>query len=144
MNTLNAALSASASGLNAERTRIDVSVSNVANADTTRDATGQPYRRRDVVLQADPTGQTFDTVLGDTGAIGVKVEQVVRDQSAPRMEYDPGNPDANAAGYVAMPNVSVPQEMVNMLGAARAYQANLAAVGLIKSLMQKAISLGQA
>lgn len=143
MDTLNGALSASASGLNAERTRIDVAVSNLANADTTQGANGQPYRRRDVVLQSDQT-PSFDSALGQTGAIGVKVVQVVQDQAAPRLQYDPTNPDANANGYVALPNVSVPQEMVNMLGAARAYQANLAAVSLIKSLIQKAIAIGQA
>ncbi len=141
MNTLNGALSASASGLNAEKTRIEVAVSNLANADTTRGPDGQPYRRRDVVLATDQT-QSFDSALGQTGAVGVQVAGVVQDPTAPHMRYDPTHPDANAEGYVAMPNVSAPEEMVNMLGAARAYQANLSAIGLIRDLIQKAIDLG--
>ncbi|HEY7790175.1 MAG TPA: flagellar basal body rod protein FlgC [Vicinamibacterales bacterium] len=141
MSTLNGALSASATGLSAERVRIEAAVSNLANADTTRGADGQPYRRRDVVLAADQT-PTFDQALGNTGAVGVRVAEVVQDAQAPRMKYDPTNPDADAKGYVALPNVSAPEEMVNMLGAARAYQANLTAVSMIRDLIQKAISLG--
>lgn len=142
MNTLNGALSASASGLAAERTRIETAVSNLANADTTRGPDGQPYRRRDVVLATEQT-PTFDEALGQTGAVGVRVAEVVQDQAPPRMKYDPTNPDADQNGYVALPNVSAPEEMVNMLGAARAYQANLSAVTMIRNLIQNAIDLGK-
>ena len=141
MDTLNGALSASASGLNAEKTRIEAAVSNLANADTTRGPDGQPYRRRDVVLATDQT-QSFDAALGQTGAVGVQVAAVVQDPTPPRMRYDPTHPDANKDGFVALPNVSAPEEMVNMIGAARAYQANLSAIGLIRDLIQKAIDLG--
>lgn len=142
MSTLNGALSASASGLRAERTRIEAAVSNLANADTTRGPDGQPYRRRDVVLATDST-PTFDEALGRTGAVGVRVAGVLQDQGAPKMKYDPTNPDADQDGYVALPNVSAPEEMVNMLGAARAYQANLSAVTMLRDLIQRAIDLGK-
>jgi flagellar basal-body rod protein FlgC len=142
MSTLNGALSASATGLRAERTRIEAAVSNLANADTTRGPDGQPYRRRDVVLATDST-PTFDDALGRTGAVGVRVAGVLQDQAPPRMKYDPTNPDATADGYVALPNVNAPEEMVNMLGAARAYQANLSAVTMLRDLIQRAIDLGK-
>jgi flagellar basal-body rod protein FlgC len=142
MSTLNGALSASASGLRAERTRIEAAVSNLANADPTRGPDGQPYRRRDVVLATDST-PTFDEALGRTGAVGVRVAGVLQDQGAPKMKYDPTNPDADQDGYVALPNVSAPEEMVNMLGAARAYQANLSAVTMLRDLIQRAIDLGK-
>src|SRR5438093_5131355 len=108
MSTLNAALSASASALNAERTRIEVAVSNLANADSTRGPDGQPYRRRDVVLAAD---RSFEQTLNEAGAIGVKVAAVVEDQAPFKRRYDPSHPDADAQGFVAMPNVDTPEEM---------------------------------
>lgn len=140
-STLNAALSASASALNAERTRIEVAVSNLANAESTRGADGQPYRRRDVVLAADQN--SFEAALGQAGAVGVKVAGVVEDQTPFKRRYDPSHPDADAEGFVALPNVDTPEEMVNMLSASRAYQANLTAIGLIRELMQKSLEIGK-
>ena len=140
MSTLGAALNASASALNAERTRIEVAVSNLANAESTRGANGEPYRRRDVVLTSD---RTFETALGEAGAVGVKVAAVVEDQEPFKRRYDPSHPDADAEGFVAMPNVDAPEEMVNMLSASRAYQANLTAIGLIRDLVQKSLELGK-
>lgn len=142
MSTLNAALNASASALNAERTRIEVSVSNIANADSTRGPDGQPYRRRDVVLAAD-TQNSFDIALGNAGVTGVKVAAVVEDQSPFKRRYDPSHPDADSEGFVAMPNVDTPEEMVNMMTASRAYQANLTAIGLIRELVTKSLELGK-
>ncbi len=142
MSTLSAALSASASALNAERTRVEVAVSNLANAESTRGPDGQPYRRRDVVLEADPAS-SFDAVLGRAQATGVKVAGIVQDQSPFRTRYEPSHPDADEKGFVQLPNVDAPEEMVNMLGAARAYQANLAAIGLIKDMVTKALELGK-
>ena len=107
MSTLNAALSASASALTAERTRIEVSVSNIANADSTRGANGKPYRRRDVVLATDEQ-QRFDSALGQAGVAGVKVAAIVEDQSPFQRRYDPSHPDADSEGFVAMPNVDTP------------------------------------
>lgn len=140
MSTLNAALNASASALNAERTRIEVSISNIANADSTRGPDGKPYRRRDVVLAAD---QSFESALGQAGVVGVKVAAVVEDQSPFQRRYDPSHPDADPEGFVAMPNVDTPEEMVNMMSASRAYQANLTAIGLIRDLVQKSLDLGK-
>jgi flagellar basal-body rod protein FlgC len=142
MTTLNAALGASASALNAERTRIEVAVSNLANAESTRGPDGQPYRRRDVVLAAAPQN-TFESALGDAGAVGVRVAAIVEDQSPFRRRYDPSHPDADAEGFVAMPNVETPEEMVDMLSASRAYQANLTAIGLIREMIQKSLELGK-
>lgn len=142
MSTLQAAVNAAASALSAERYRIEAAVSNLANAESTRGPDGQPYRRRDVVLAEDP-GQTFESALGRAGATGVKVVAVVEDQEAPRRRYEPAHPDADADGYVALPNVDPAQEMVDMIGAARAYQANLTAIGLIRDLVQRALDLGR-
>jgi flagellar basal-body rod protein FlgC len=142
MPTLNAAIAASASALGAERARIEVAVSNLANAESTRGADGQPYRRRDVVLAADPEN-TFDAALGNAGAVGVQVAAIIEDKSPFRRRYDPSHPDADAEGFVAMPNVDTPSEMVDMLSASRAYQANLTAISLIRELVQKALELGK-
>src|SRR5258708_8143323 len=106
MSTLTNAINASASALNAERTRIEVGVSNLANADSTRGADGKPYRRRDVVLSAD---RSFESALGDAGAVGVKVAAVIEDQEPFQRRYDPSHPDADAQGFVAMPNVDTPE-----------------------------------
>jgi flagellar basal-body rod protein FlgC len=142
MSTLHAAINASASALSAERTRIEVAVSNMANAESTRSANGEPYRRRDVVLVSDPVN-SFDGALGRAAATGVKVAAVVADQGEFRRRYEPSHPDADAEGFVSLPNVDQPQEMVDMLSAARAYQANLAAIGLIRDLVAKALELGR-
>ena len=139
MSTMNAAMNASASALTAERTRIEVAISNIANAESTRSANGEPYRRRDVVLQSDQAAG-FDRALGATG---VRVAGIVTDQSDFRRRYEPSHPDADADGFVALPNVDQPQEMVDMLSAARAYQANLTAIGLIRDLVAKALELGK-
>ncbi len=142
MSTLSAAISAAASALSAERTRVEVAVSNLANAESTRGPDGQPYRRRDVLLSADPAS-SFDATLGRAQATGVKVTGIVQDQSPFRTRYEPSHPDADEKGFVQLPNVDAPQEMVDMLGAARAYQANLAAIGLIKDMVAKALELGR-
>ena len=142
MPTLHDAMSASASALSAERARIEVAVSNLANAESTRGANGEPYRRRDVVLASDPL-ETFETALGRASAVGVKVADIREDSSPFRRRYDPAHPDADGNGFVAMPNVDVPEEMVDMMSASRAYQANLAAVGLIRDMINRALDLGK-
>jgi flagellar basal-body rod protein FlgC len=142
MSTLSSAISASATALAAQRTRIEVAVSNIANSESTRSADGQPYRRRNVVLSSEPVND-FDAVLGGVEATGVKVAGIVEDQTPFRRRYEPGHPDADADGFVAMPNIDAPEEMVDMMGAARAYQANLAAIGLIRELVAKALELGK-
>ena len=142
MSTLYGAMSASATALNAERTRIEVAVSNMANAESTRSADGQPYRRRDVLLSAQ-SAQTFDSALGQAGVVGVNVAGIVQDQGPFRRRYEPSHPDADADGFVALPNVDASQEMVDMLGAARAYQANIAAISMIREMVTKSLDLGK-
>jgi flagellar basal-body rod protein FlgC len=142
MGTLRNAINASASALEVERARIEVAVSNMANAESTRGPDGQPYRRRNVVLAAAPEGG-FDAALTGAGAVGVRLDGVVEDQSPFRRRYDPSHPDADGEGFVAMPNVDAPEELVDMLSATRAYQANITAIGLIREMVQKALDLGK-
>ena len=142
MSTLGSAVKAGASALQAERMRIEVAVSNLANAESTRGPDGQPYKRRDVVLQSTEV-QDFDQTLGRASAVGVEVAAVVEDQGPARRRYEPSHPDADAEGYVTLPNVDPAEEMVDMLSAARAYQANLTAIGLIRDLVQRALDLGR-
>lgn len=142
MSTLNAAVTAAASALNAERVRIEVAVSNLANAESTRGPDGRPYRRRDVVLASNPV-ESFGAALGQATATGVSVVDVVLDQQPGRRRFEPSHPDADKDGYVEMPNVEPAEEMVDMLSAARAYQANLAAINLIRDTVQRALELGR-
>jgi flagellar basal-body rod protein FlgC len=142
MSTLDAAISASASALSVERARIEVAVSNMANAESTRGPDGQPYRRRDVVLSSEPV-ESFDAALGRAGAVGVKVVGIVEDRTPFKRRYDPSHPDADPSGFVAMPNVDVPEQMVDMMSASRAYQANLSAIGMIRDMIHRALDLGK-
>jgi flagellar basal-body rod protein FlgC len=142
MSTLGAAIAASASGLNAERARIEVAVSNLANAESTRSADGGPYRRRDVVLASDAVSP-FAGSLQTAVATGVKVAAVVEDRAEFRRRYQPSHPDADAEGFVALPNVEPAEEMVDMLSAARAYQANLTAINLVRDMVQRALELAR-
>ncbi len=120
----------SASGMQAEWKRMQVIAGNLANAETTRTPSGGPYRRRQIV---------FSTTLNEMQ--GVRASGVVTSSEPPRMVHDPGHPDANARGYVAMPNVNRPEEMVDMMSASRAYQANLAAMGSMKRVFNESIKL---
>jgi flagellar basal-body rod protein FlgC len=127
-------LSISGSGMTAERMRLDVIASNLANADTTRGADGQPYRRKEVVLEAQRG--SFADVLG-----GVRVAGVVDDPSPPRRVYDPGHPDADAQGYVSLPNVSPVTEMVDMITASRGYEANVQALNQAKQMFTRTLDI---
>ncbi len=126
----------SASGMAAQKRRIDTIASNLANINTTRTPEGGPYRRRDVV---------FETVLIDEteGLEGVRLQDVVEDQRPPRAVYDPGHPDADENGYVLMPNIDLIEEMVNMMLATRAYEANVNAFNITRTLYQKALEIGR-
>jgi flagellar basal-body rod protein FlgC len=142
MPTLDSAISAAASALAAERLRVEVAVSNLANAESTRGPDGKAYRRRDVVLAAEPV-DSFNDALGRATATGVRVADVVEDTAPGRQRYEPSHPDADKNGYVALPNVDPAEEMVDMLSAARAYQANLTAISLIRDLVQRALEIGR-
>jgi flagellar basal-body rod protein FlgC len=136
------AIGVSASALDAERARLEVAMSNIANAESTRGANGEPYRRRGVVLTTAPT-DSFESELGKVGAVGVRVADIVEDPSPFRKRYEPSHPDADTDGYVSVPNVDVPEEMVDIVSAARAYQANVAAINVIRDTIQKSLELGK-
>jgi flagellar basal-body rod protein FlgC len=138
--TLNAAIGAAASAMSVERTRVEVAVSNLANAESTRGPNGEPYRRREVVLET-ASEQGFNTALGQ--AVGVKVSAIVEDQTPFQKRYDPSHRDADKDGFVSMPNVRSDEEMVDLLSASRAYQANLTAINVIRDMLQKSLELGK-
>lgn len=123
------------SAMSAQSQRLNVVSSNIANADSATSPTGQPYKSKQVVFSAVP--------LGDAGSTGVKVDRVTEDQSAPKLIYDPKHPQADEKGYVAMPNVSVVEEMVNMLSATRSYQTNVETMNAAKTLLLKTLTIGQ-
>ena len=135
----------SSSAMSAERVRMNLISGNLANANSTRTAEGGPYKRRDPVFTAEPVSEPFDAALDRSaqGLQGVKVTDIVEDQSAPRLQYDPTHPDANAQGYVAFPNVNVIEEMADMITATRAYEANVTAVQAAKSMALKTLELGR-
>jgi flagellar basal-body rod protein FlgC len=124
------ALNISATGMSAERLRMDVIAENLANAETTRGANGQPYRRQEVVLQE--KSPSFGEVLG-----GVQVAGIVSDPTPPRKVYDPGHPDADKNGYVSLPNVNPVTEMVDLITASRGYEANVTAMNAAKQMFTK-------
>ena len=124
-----------ASAMAANRMRINTISSNIANSETTRTAEGGPYKRRDVVLAAtDVATKTFGDALHKAALQGVKVVKVVTDNQPPRQVYDPGHPDANAEGMVAMPNINTVTEMVNLMTASQSYKAAAEIVGITKDL----------
>ncbi len=143
------AMQASSSALTAERTRMNLISSNLANANTTRTPGGGPYKRKDAVFTAAPLKDGFGNALDraaagqGAGVDGVQVTQIVEDKSPPRMQYDPTNPDANAQGYVAMPNVNVVEEMADMINASRAYEANVTAAQAAKNMALKTLEIGR-
>jgi len=140
----------SASGLTAERLRMDVISNNIANVNTTKTIDGGPYQRQRVVFE--PRGEKanflfpamFDKSKMTAGFKGVKVTGVINDVNPPKLTYDPGHPDANKEGYVAMPNVNIVKEMVDMISATRAYEANVTALNSAKSMAAKALEIGKA
>ncbi len=138
--SLQRALAISAAGLSAERTRMEVVASNLANARTTRTPEGGPYRRKAPVFSAEPVATSFADELG-TALRSVRVESIVEDASPPLMKYEPGHPDANEAGFVAYPNVDPVQEMVDMLSATRSYEANVTVVRDVRDMARAALQI---
>ena len=122
------------SALAAQSARLNAVASNLANADSVAGPDGQPYRARQVVFAARPV---------EGGGVGVRVTGVVDSAAPPRLVYDPKNPAADGQGFVAMPNVNVVEEMVNMISASRAYQSNVEVMNTARTLMQKTLALGQ-
>jgi flagellar basal-body rod protein FlgC len=138
-------LEINSSALTAERERAEVVTSNLANAETTRTPRGGPYQKQLVVFgTAKPGRGKFALAMlrfGDLHARGVRVEQVVQDKAPPVRRYEPGHPDADADGYVSYPNINPVEEMVNLMGAAQAYQLNVAAVQSTKSMISETIQI---
>jgi len=139
------AIDAAASGLTAERLRMDVISNNIANVNTTRTAEGGAYRRQMVVFSPRENTTSFAQVLSEqleTGN-GVRVVGIEKDNSPTRKMYDPSHPDANKEGYVEMPNVNIVNEMVDMITATRSYEANVTVVNAAKSMALKALEIGK-
>jgi flagellar basal-body rod protein FlgC len=145
--TLLRTLDLAATGMTAQRTRMNVAAMNIANKSTTRTEEGGPYRRRDVVLEAAPRddrfGEKLVDAMGDEPAVGVRVAEIAESKDDPMLVYDPGHPDADPNGYVAMPNVSGIKEMVNLLGAARAYEAGTTVMQTVRTMAEQALRIGR-
>ena len=135
------ALRINASGLTAQRQRVEVSSGNLANSETTRTAEGGAYRRKDVVFQTTAFGDAFSAANG--GADGVEVTDIVKDMRPFDRRFEPGHPDADKEGYVDYPNVNSMEEMANLVSAARSYEANLAAINIVKSMISKTLEIGR-
>jgi flagellar basal-body rod protein FlgC len=139
------ALRISASGLAAERTRVNLAASNLANAESTRGPDGRPYRRLDPVLESVPFGERLDQAGGPAGAeaLGVRVARVQQDPGPGRRVYSPSHPDADPQGFVTLPDVNPVHEVVNLLSASRAYDANATAVDTLKTMAQRALDIAR-
>lgn len=136
-------LSVSESGMTAQRTRAELLVENLANAETTRTPEGGPYRRKDVVFESAPAESPFSSVfesqLGQPD--GVRIAEVVQDNSEPERRYQPGHPDADKDGYVAFPRMNPAEDMVDLMGASRSFEANVSAISAVKDMIQRSIDL---
>lgn len=144
----------SASALTANRLRMDVISSNISNANTTRgeyvNGQWQPYKRKMAVVEPKMGAASFDTFLqsavsktGGSSTNGVRVTQIIEDTTPPKMVYDPSHPDANERGYVAMPNVDMLKEMIDLMSTTRAYESNVTAVNASKAMAMKALEIGK-
>jgi flagellar basal-body rod protein FlgC len=136
-------LSVSESGMTAQRTRAELLVENLANAETTRTPEGGPYRRKDAIFETAPADTPFSSVfeaqLGRPQ--GVRVSQVSVDDSEPERRYMPGHPDADKDGYVAFPRTNPAEDMVDLMGASRGFEANVSAISAVKDMIQRSIDL---
>ena len=137
----------SSSGLAAQRMRMKIISSNIANVNTTRTPGGGPYRKRDVIFGAMPTHKSFHEELvnqeKDNGVREVKVLGIVEDTKPPKLKYDPSHPDANEEGYVELPNIEIVEEITNMMIAKRSFEANIAAFNATKQMLTKTLEMGR-
>ena len=138
----------SGAGMAAQRERMSVISGNLANTETTRTREGGPYRRRDILFQAVSAGGFADLLSessfdGSEGLLSVEVAGVRQSSRAPRQIFDPNHPDANAAGYVSLPDINVIEEMVDLMSAVRSYEANLTAYNTTKGLVRKLLEIGR-
>ncbi|MFA7573358.1 MAG: flagellar basal body rod protein FlgC [Lutispora sp.] len=137
----------SASGMTAERLRMDVISKNISNANTTRTSNGTPYRRQVVIFEEADISQPFSSLLSkaqnNLNKSGVRVSSILEDKSEYKLVYNPGHPDADEKGYIKMPNVDIMVEMVNMISATRAYEANVTSINSTKNMIMKALDIGR-
>lgn len=144
MNFLDS-LSISSTGLSAQRLRMNLISSNMANVNTTRTETGEPYKRKDVIFEANQEGDfqaALDERMGEKGA-GVHVARIIEDNKPFVQKYDPDHPDADGNGYIQLPNVNIVEEMVNMISASRSFEANATAVRATKDMAGIALEIGR-
>jgi flagellar basal-body rod protein FlgC len=142
--SLLSAISVSASGMDAQRTRSELLVENIANSETTRTAEGGPYRRKDAVFTSAPVPSAFASELDsqiNSSLMGVSVAGISVDSRDPERRYMPGHPDADKDGYVSLPRVNPAEDMVDLIGASRGYQANVSAISTIKDMIARSIDL---
>jgi flagellar basal-body rod protein FlgC len=142
MISLLTGIDSTSSALDAERIRMDVIAGNIANANVTRDVDGKPYQRQEVVFESVLRAQQ-NSDSPDAAAETVHIARVQKDGRPPRMIYNPGHPDANAQGMVAMPNINIHEEMVDMIASSRSYEANLAVVKNARTMAMQALSIGK-
>ncbi len=136
------AISVSASGMDAQRTRAELITENLANAETTRTPEGGPYRRKDAVFSSDDVNEPFSGAFQSSlQATGVTVSEIVTDTRDPERRFMPGHPDADADGYVGFPRVNPAEDMVDLIDASRSYQANVSAISAVKDMLQRSIDL---
>ena len=139
--SLFSSLQVSSSGMSAQRTRAEILVENMANAETTRTPEGGPYRRKDVVFATDVQASPFSAVFQNELGTGVSVADITTDNRPPEMRYLPGHPDANAQGYVAFPRMNPAEDMVDLLNSTRSYEANVSAIASVKDMISKSIDI---
>ncbi|MBC2736860.1 MAG: flagellar basal body rod protein FlgC [Desulfobacteraceae bacterium] len=141
------ALQASASGLSAQRVRMRLIANNLANMHTTRTPEGGPYQRREPIFAAEsPDNATFHDMLKaqqEGGVVEVRTVDIIKDGRDPIRKYEPDHPDADETGFISLPNISVTEEMVNLVSASRSYEANVAAVKATKNMVMKALEIGR-
>ena len=139
-------LSISASGLTAQQLRMNVISSNLANINTTRTPEGGPYQRKEILFASEPIRPAFQDILHSQMSnklSGVRVVGIADDPRPALMKYEPTNPEANAQGYVAAPNINLIEEMVNMISATRSYEAGITAINSTKNMALKALEIGR-
>jgi flagellar basal-body rod protein FlgC len=137
------ALRVSATGLSAERVRVNLASSNLANAESTRGPDGKPYQRLDPVLEAVPFESELSGAPGGGALSGVRVAEIARDDGPGRRIYSPSHPDADPNGFVTLPNVNPIHEVVNLMSAQKAYDANATAVDTLKTMAQRALEIAR-
>ncbi|MGD1092207.1 MAG: flagellar basal body rod protein FlgC [Bryobacteraceae bacterium] len=139
--SLFSSIQVSASGMAAQRTRAELLVENMANAETTRTPEGGPYKRKDAVFSSETQSSPFSALFQNELATGVTVADILQDNRPPEKRYLPGHPDADAEGYVSFPAMNPAEDMVDLMNATRSYQANVAAISSVKDMIRSSISI---